>query len=399
MNVSTDNTPPVADAGPDQTAFVGDTVTLDGSGSSDVDGDPLDFFWSLSAVPQNSQAQLSNPFVVDPSFDVDLAGDYVVQLIVNDGSVDSAPDTVDVTATQMALMSAEDDIASTPSDAAVVIDVLVNDVPAGGVSVVPGSVIQPAHGSVTLNGDGTITYTQAGLSDEPVGLGLYKSKCAGCHALFDFTGIDTFTYAATDGSSSDDATVTVSVSSFDPIGTKGDISGTTPTCSLFDSLSRHNSCAGLGVTDPQLSEISAFLAKGFSSLPVAASLTSFATTALPEADLRLAQLSVPIRVSGQTAEGRSVRLQVSVCNDGPAVSGAVLSLTGVSSVTGVPDGTFDTTIVGLGNGSCGEAAFGWDAPDNGTLMTWTATVRPSGGQDSNPDNNTAIAKTLVYPLR
>jgi len=37
------NTPPVANAGADQTVFVTQSVQLDGSGSSDVDGDALQF--------------------------------------------------------------------------------------------------------------------------------------------------------------------------------------------------------------------------------------------------------------------------------------------------------------------------------------------------------------------
>src|SRR6266540_1956205 len=36
-------TPPVADAGPDQTVVVGQIVQLDGSGSNDIDGQQLDF--------------------------------------------------------------------------------------------------------------------------------------------------------------------------------------------------------------------------------------------------------------------------------------------------------------------------------------------------------------------
>ncbi len=46
--VTTENSPPVANAGPDQSVFVGTTVTLDGSASSDADGDPLSFLWSLT---------------------------------------------------------------------------------------------------------------------------------------------------------------------------------------------------------------------------------------------------------------------------------------------------------------------------------------------------------------
>ncbi len=91
------NDAPVADAGPDQSMFVGDTVTLDGSGSSDVDEDPLVYEWSLVSTPQGSTATLSDPSLVNPSFVADASGTYVIQLIVNDGFVDSVPDTVTIT--------------------------------------------------------------------------------------------------------------------------------------------------------------------------------------------------------------------------------------------------------------------------------------------------------------
>ena len=90
------NTPPRADAGPDQTVAVGTTVMLLGNGSSDADGDPLTFAWELLVRPPGSQATLSNPTSVNPTFVVDRPGAYMVQLTVNDGQVDSQPDVVTI---------------------------------------------------------------------------------------------------------------------------------------------------------------------------------------------------------------------------------------------------------------------------------------------------------------
>ena len=88
------NFPPVANAGPDQTVTVGATVRLDGSASSDVDGHPLTYAWAFVSTPAGSGAVLADPTTVTPTFVADRPGAYVVQLIVNDGVVDSTPDTV-----------------------------------------------------------------------------------------------------------------------------------------------------------------------------------------------------------------------------------------------------------------------------------------------------------------
>ena len=88
------NTPPRAHAGSDQTVAVGSTVVLLGNGSSDAEGDPLTFAWALLVRPPGSQAALSNPTSLAPTFVVDRLGVYMAQLIVNDGQVDSQPDVV-----------------------------------------------------------------------------------------------------------------------------------------------------------------------------------------------------------------------------------------------------------------------------------------------------------------
>ncbi|TQV74216.1 fibro-slime domain-containing protein [Exilibacterium tricleocarpae] len=89
---------PVANAGPDQTGPLGDVFVLDGSASRDADGDPLTYAWTLLTQPDDSQAVLSDPTAVNPQLEADVAGAYTVQLIVNDGQVNSAPDTVTLTA-------------------------------------------------------------------------------------------------------------------------------------------------------------------------------------------------------------------------------------------------------------------------------------------------------------
>ncbi|MHC1725307.1 MAG: PKD domain-containing protein [Syntrophobacteraceae bacterium] len=94
--ISTRNSPPVANAGPDQTAYVGDLVTLNGSGSTDVDGNPLTYAWSIIERPSGSGAIVSDAAAIQPTFTVDRFGTYVVQLIVNDGTVNGAPDNVQI---------------------------------------------------------------------------------------------------------------------------------------------------------------------------------------------------------------------------------------------------------------------------------------------------------------
>jgi len=94
----TTNNAPIANAGSDQNVTIDSVISLDASASSDSDGDSLTYSWSFSSVPSGSTASITNASAVSTTFTPDLDGDYVVALIVNDGTTDSNSDTVTVTA-------------------------------------------------------------------------------------------------------------------------------------------------------------------------------------------------------------------------------------------------------------------------------------------------------------
>ena len=98
ISSTTTNSPPTADAGSDQSVTTGDTVSLDGSLSSDPDGDSLTYAWVFTSIPEGSEVSLSDATSAAPTFVADLDGTYVVDLTVSDGAVESAPDTVSIVA-------------------------------------------------------------------------------------------------------------------------------------------------------------------------------------------------------------------------------------------------------------------------------------------------------------
>jgi len=97
MYVYTHNTPPTAEAGPNQAIHAGQLVQLDGSGSSDTvtPTENLAYLWTLSQRPDGSAAVLSGNNTATPSFIADLPGTYEASLVVRDQfNAVSAPDTV-----------------------------------------------------------------------------------------------------------------------------------------------------------------------------------------------------------------------------------------------------------------------------------------------------------------
>jgi len=214
--IATENSRPLADAGPDQQAFVGDIVQLDGNNSSDADNDPLTYQWSFTVKPDGSGAALSDSSIVNPTFVPDLAGLYVLQLIVSDGKADSSPDTASITVVvpppPNQLPVAANDAALTAQNSAVTITVLGNDFDPDGDPIAITAVTQGANGTVT-NTAATTTYTP--------------------HP--GFNGSDKFTYTIGDGRGGfATATVTVTVDQAPQVNAGADQTITLPAMANLD---------------------------------------------------------------------------------------------------------------------------------------------------------------------
>ena len=92
------NGDPIANAGTDQIVGVNQDVTLNGSNSSDPDGDDLNFAWTIKTKPTGSKATITDADKKQAKFKTDLPGRYIVELVVNDGLEDSTPDSVTIRA-------------------------------------------------------------------------------------------------------------------------------------------------------------------------------------------------------------------------------------------------------------------------------------------------------------
>lgn len=95
-----DNTGPRAVITPaEQESVVGAVVKMDGRASFDTATNPsgiINYHWSFSRVPIGSQVELEGFVSLDPdssviTFAPDITGFYEVQLVVDDGSIDSPP--------------------------------------------------------------------------------------------------------------------------------------------------------------------------------------------------------------------------------------------------------------------------------------------------------------------
>ena len=83
------NSAPIASFTVDPYTVVGTEVSLDATGSSDPDGDSIEYVWSFVSQPQGSYISLDDLSSSTGVFIPDAEGTYEISLVVNDGQLDS----------------------------------------------------------------------------------------------------------------------------------------------------------------------------------------------------------------------------------------------------------------------------------------------------------------------
>lgn len=190
------NAAPAANAGGNQTAPVGATITLDGTASADRDGDALTHLWTVVSKPAGSVSTISSSNAAKPLLTLDVAGTYGVTLIVNDKKVDSLPSTVFVTALPPPSTANIAPTANAGVDQAVVAGATVN---------LDGTL------STDLNGD-RLTYSWS-ISAKPVGSGAQLTSTTTVTPQFiaDVAGIYEVKLSVNDGKASSLLTDSINV--------------------------------------------------------------------------------------------------------------------------------------------------------------------------------------------
>jgi hypothetical protein len=106
----TENLVPIADVSlSESSGNVGIPIPLDGSRSSDPEGQALTFQWSVITQPVGSHFEIADPTDATTSWTADTPGNYRVQLVVNDGGLDSVPVTFVTTVAENQLPVADVD--------------------------------------------------------------------------------------------------------------------------------------------------------------------------------------------------------------------------------------------------------------------------------------------------
>jgi len=187
------------------------TIPLDGRASTDPDGDVISFQWSILSGPVGHNADITSPSAAQTSLAADLPGDYVIQLIVNDGLVDSNPQTSSITLTNTT------PIANAGADRAV--DLTPNS---------PGSA--QLNGSNSSDADGHALHFSWQILDAPIGSTAMLSSASDAMPILqniDVSGTYTVALTVSDGfTASVQDTVIITTNNVAPVAHAGaDIGG------------------------------------------------------------------------------------------------------------------------------------------------------------------------------
>jgi hypothetical protein len=113
LTVTVVNDIPIANAGENQVVISGMTVTMDGSGSWDIEGSGLVYNWSSNNVGIMLSVEGSLASFTAP----DEEGDYEFTLIINDGEFDSDPDSTIVMVMPKTVLDTLPDFTGNPPEA------------------------------------------------------------------------------------------------------------------------------------------------------------------------------------------------------------------------------------------------------------------------------------------
>ncbi len=174
------NSPPVANSGADQTVECGSSVTLDGSGSTDPDGDTISYSWSGSF----GSAAGETPTVALP------LGTHTITLTVDDGNGETSTDEMVVTVADT----------TAPSASATLSGTLLSN------GWYQGDVLVEISATDTCSGVARITYTLDGA--QTVASGGYASETVTA------TGTHSVLYSATDNEGNTSAEASLSMELF-----------------------------------------------------------------------------------------------------------------------------------------------------------------------------------------
>jgi VCBS repeat-containing protein len=199
ITVNSVNDAPVAS---NDTATTDEDTVLNGDVSgNDVPSGDGGNVWAKQTDPLHGTVTMNNDGTYTYTPNANYNGNDSFDYTITDADGDNSTATVTITINSVNdVPVAQDDSDSTDYQTPVTINVLDNDSDPDGDSLSVTSASDPAHGSVTINSDGTITYTPDN----------------------GFSGTDTFTYEISDGhGGTDTATVTVNVGTgtahvFDP---------------------------------------------------------------------------------------------------------------------------------------------------------------------------------------